>query len=177
VTSEGDRQALLRIAREAVVAAANGRDAAAVRPSGALADPAAVFVTLYARGELRGCIGRLEADWAVAAAVVHCAVSAARADPRFPAVTAAELSRISIELSILGPLEQLASIDEIEVGRHGLLVEHGRRRGLLLPQVAVEWRWEREAFLDQTCDKAGLPRDAWRHGARIWRFEAEVFGE
>jgi AmmeMemoRadiSam system protein A len=177
MTNEADRQALLRIARDAVVAAASGRDAAAIQPAGALADPAAVFVTLYDRGELRGCIGRLEADRSIAEAVVQCAVSAARADPRFPPVTTAELPHISIELSILGPLEQIGSIDEIEVGRHGLLVEHGRRRGLLLPQVAIEWRWEREAFLAQTCHKAGLARDAWRHGARIWKFEAEVFGE
>lgn len=177
MTNEDDRQVLLRIAREAVVAAASGSDAARIQPTGALADPAAVFVTLYTRGELRGCIGCLEADRSVADAVAQCAVSAARADPRFPAVIVAELPHISIELSILGSFEQLGSIDEIQIGRHGLLVEHGRRRGLLLPQVAIEWRWEREAFLAETCHKAGLPGDAWRHGARIWKFEAEVFGE
>ena len=71
----------------------------------------------------------------------------------------------------------MASLDEIEIGRHGLVVEQGWARGLLLPQVATEWRWDRQTFIEQTCHKAGLPRDAWQHGATVWKFEAEVFGE
>ena len=88
-----------------------------------------------------------------------------------------ELAGLEIEVSLLGPLEPIASPDDIEVGRHGLLVERDWQRGLLLPQVATEWRWDRETFLAQTCHKAGLPRDAWKQGARVWRFEAEVFGD
>jgi uncharacterized protein (TIGR00296 family) len=84
---------------------------------------------------------------------------------------------VDIELSLLGPLEAIAGADDVEIGRHGLVVERGWQRGLLLPQVATEWEWDRQTFLAQTCQKAGLPGDAWQHGAKLWRFEAEVFGE
>jgi uncharacterized protein (TIGR00296 family) len=87
------------------------------------------------------------------------------------------LADLQIELSILGPLEPVSGPDDIEIGRHGLVVEKDSCRGLLLPQVATEWRWDRAMFLEQTCHKAGLARDAWKHGATIWKFEAEVFGE
>jgi len=109
--------------------------------------------------------------------VTRCAVAACSADPRFPPVTPAELEQIEIEISLLGPLEPITGPQEIEIGAHGLVVEMGWQRGLLLPQVATEWKWDAEAFLAHTCHKAGLPRDAWRHGAKVWRFEAEVFGE
>ena len=92
-------------------------------------------------------------------------------------MTPAELPDIDFELSILGPLESISTLEHIEIGRHGLLVELGSRRGLLLPQVATEWQWNRETFLAQTCRKAGLPPDAWKTGAQVWRFDAEVFGE
>jgi uncharacterized protein (TIGR00296 family) len=92
-------------------------------------------------------------------------------------VTPGELADIDIELSILGPLESISAVEQIEIGRHGLLVELGWHRGLLLPQVATEWKWTRETFVAQTCHKAGLPPDAWKKGAQIWRFDAEVFGE
>lgn len=177
MTSDADRQTLLRIAREAVAAYVNGESSALVEPIGTLAQPAGAFVTLHRHGELRGCIGQVEAVEAVALVVARCAVSAASTDPRFPALTASEFPDITIELSLLRPPELVISIDEIEIGRHGLVVELNRRRGLLLPQVASEWRWERETFVAETCHKAGLPRDAWRHGAKLWKFEAEVFGE
>ena len=105
------------------------------------------------------------------------AVAACSTDPRFPPVGAAELPAIDIEISLLGPLEPIGGPADIEIGRHGLVVEKGGSRGLLLPQVATEWRWDAEAFLSQTCHKAGLPKDAWKHGAKMWRFEAEVFAE
>ena len=177
VTSEADRRALLRIAREALTAHICGRRPFAPELAGATARPAGAFVTLYIEGDLRGCIGHLGADEPLGRVVARCAVSAATSDRRFPAVNAAELVALHIELSILGALEPLADSDEIEIGRHGLVVEKGWHRGLLLPQVAVEWRWDRTTFLDQTCHKAGLPRDAWKEGATIWRFEAEVFAE
>lgn len=176
MTSEPDRQALLRLARDSIAAYLEHRalphaDApAALRPGGA-------FVSLHRRGELRGCIGQIEATQPLGAVVCRCAIAAATEDPRFPSVTAAELNEIEIELSLLGGLEPVERIEEIEVGRHGLVVEMGWHRGLLLPQVAIEWGWDRETFIARTCAKAGLPRDAWKHGATLYKFEAEVFGE
>ena len=180
MTSDADRQRLLRIARDAIAAHVSGADAGAaveVPASDSLARPGGAFVTIHHRGELRGCIGHIEANQPLPQVVRECAVAACSADPRFPPVGAVELVGLEIEVSLLGPLEPVASPDDIEVGRHGLLVEQNRHRGLLLPQVATEWRWDRETCLAQTCHKAGLPRDAWKLGAKVWRFEAEVFGE
>jgi uncharacterized protein (TIGR00296 family) len=109
--------------------------------------------------------------------IVRCAVAACSRDPRFPPVTESELGEIELELSLLGPLEPIARADDIEIGTHGLVVEQGWHRGLLLPQVAIEWNWDRETFLAHTCQKAGLVNDAWKRGAKLWRFSAEVFGE
>jgi uncharacterized protein (TIGR00296 family) len=110
--------------------------------------------------------------------VASCAVSAAQSDPRFPPVTADEIAHLHIEISVLSGFEIIQSVTDIEVGRHGLLVERDWRRGLLLPQVAPEWGWDASAFAAHTCRKAGLPTDAWPHGgATMYRFEAEVFGE
>jgi hypothetical protein len=104
-------------------------------------------------------------------------VAAASSDPRFSRVTAAEWPAVDLEISVLGALEPVDEVTTIEIGRHGLIVEHGRRRGLLLPQVATEWGWDRETFLAHTCRKAGLPPDAWRKGAQVFRFEADVFAD
>jgi AmmeMemoRadiSam system protein A len=111
--------------------------------------------------------------------VARCARDSATEDPRFPPLTPTELPDVSLEISVLGPIEAIdpADPDAVTIGRHGLIVEQGRRRGLLLPQVAAEWGWTREQFLRQTCHKAGLPPDAWQHGASVYRFDAEVFGE
>ena len=177
MTSEEDRQRLLQIARDAISACVNGVTAVELFASESLERPGGAFVSIHHRGELRGCIGHIEANRSLRRVVRECAVAACSADPRFPPVTAAELADLEIEVSLLGPLEPVASPDDIEVGRHGLLVEQNWQRGLLLPQVATEWQWDRETFLAQTCHKAGLPRDAWKHGAKVWRFEAEVFGE
>lgn len=178
MTHERDRAELLRIAREAVRARV---ERFALQPppvEGALAQPAAAFVTLHRAGALRGCIGHLQANLPLARVVAQCAASAATEDPRFPPVLPDEISELDIELSVLGALEPVATIDEVVIGRHGLLVEHGWNRGLLLPQVAIEWNWDANTFVEQTCQKAGLPRDGWpRGGARLFRFEAEVFGE
>ena len=176
MTSEQDRQRLLRIAREAIVAHVCGGSPSVDLSSDSQIRGAA-FVTIHAKGELRGCIGHIETDRPLARVVLDCAVAACSEDPRFMPVTPAEVPTLAIEVSVLGPFEPIASPDDIEVGRHGLMIEHDRRRGLLLPQVATEWRWDRETFLAQTCQKAGLRRDAWQKGAKVWRFEAEVFGE
>ena len=143
---------------------------------GKLAAPGAAFVTLTKNGRLRGCIGYTEASAALFRVVQECAVAAATEDPRFPPVTSNELPSLRVEISVLTPLVPILP-EEVEVGRHGLMVAKGRMRGLLLPQVPVEWGWDREMFLDQACVKAGLPPSAWRHGATLRAFTAEVFGE
>ena len=119
----------------------------------------------------------LGADEPLGRVVPRCAVAAASTDPRFPPVSLSEVSQLEIEISLLGPLEPIGGPADVVVGRHGLVVEREWHRGLLLPQVATEWDWDAETFLAHTCHKAGLPRDAWKHWAKVWRFEAEVFGE
>ncbi len=175
--NDDERALLLAIAREAIAAHTVGRRAPAVPFSEIAFRRAAVFVTLHRGNALRGCIGHLGVDEPFSVVVPRCAIAASSDDPRFPAVTAEEVPHLAIELSILTPLETIQGPADIEIGRHGLVVEHGWHRGLLLPQVATEWNWDAEAFLAHTCHKAGLPMDAWKRGAALWRFEAEVFGE
>lgn len=136
------------------------------------------FVTLKIHGSLRGCIGYIEPVKSLAEAVSDVAEKAALEDPRFPPVTRAELGEIEIDVSALTPRELMKSPDEIEIGKHGLIVELGYSRGLLLPQVATEYGWDREEFLAQTCWKAGLPPEAWKDPrARVYLFSAEVFSD
>ena len=176
MTPESERRALLRLARDSIAAHLEHRTAPPAETPVA-GRPGAAFVSIHNHGDLRGCIGHIEPTEPVGAVIARCAVAAATEDPRFPRVTTSELSEIDIELSLLGPLQPVLSLDEIEVGRHGLVVEMGWHRGLLLPQVATEWGWDRAMFVTQTCLKAGLPTDAWQRGAKLYRFEAEVFGE
>ncbi len=138
---------------------------------------AGAFVTLRINGRLRGCIGYPEPELPLIEVVERCAVSAAISDPRFPPLTKAEWSDVDLEVSVLGPIRLVDDIRDVIVGRDGLIVESGRRRGLLLPQVAVEWNWDAVEFAAQTCLKAGLPRDAWLKGAKLFKFEAEVFSD
>ena len=175
--TETEQRAIVAIARAAVRGAVTGR-APAPPPLTDLPDASGAFVTLKKNGELRGCIGTLECRRPLHEEVARVAVSAALEDPRFPPVGVAELDELDVEVSVLGPLEPIDPLDPdaIVIGRHGLVVEQGARRGLLLPQVATEWKLDREAFLAQTCAKAGLPADAWRRGAQVYRFAAEVFG-
>ena len=179
MTSDPDRHRLLRIARDAIVAHVGGRSS----PENVVCDGepsgrrGGAFVTLLRGGELRGCVGHIEMDEPLVDVVRRCAVAACSTDLRFPPVVASELTQIALELSLLGPLEPIGGPDEVEISRHGLVVEKGRHRGLLLPQVASEWNWNARQFLEHTCRKAGLAPDAWKHDAKLWRFEAEVFGE
>lgn len=138
---------------------------------------AGAFVSLHAQGELRGCIGFPGASQPLDQVVAYCAIAAATEDPRFPPVTGRELPGLAIEISVLTPITPVADVSEIEVGRDGLVIEQGPRRGLLLPQVASEYGWDRETFLSHTCLKAGLPAGAWRTGAHVSRFQAQVFSE
>jgi len=168
---------LLRVARAAIAASVTGAPPPPDESTGVMANRAGAFVTIHNHGELRGCIGHVEADEALGRLIPRMAIAACSSDPRFPRVDSRELPDIDLEISVLGPLEPVASPGEIEIGRHGVVVELGWHRGLLLPQVATEWKWDSETFVAHTCHKAGLPRDAWRHGAKMFRFEAEVFGE
>lgn len=140
------------------------------------------FVTLLASETLRGCIGRVTADRVLGEVVRDMTVAAARDDPRFPPVTADELSDLRIAISVLGELVRIAppAVDpgRIVIGRDGLVVRRGRALGLLLPQVAVEYEWDAVAFLAAACQKAGLAADAWRDPAtEVLAFEADVFAE
>lgn len=175
--SEPERRSLLETARQAIADELAGRPHASRGSDGIFGRRSGVFVSLHHRGELRGCIGYPDGEQPLGVSVPRCAVSAATGDPRFAAVTAGELPEIDIEISLLTPVEPVNDPADIQVGRDGLIVEQHRRRGLLLPQVAVEWKWDRDTFLSQTCAKAGLPRDAWKRGASIFRFQAEVFGD
>jgi AmmeMemoRadiSam system protein A len=177
--TDSQKRTLLDLARGAVTARVSGVGHPARPTDVDLPAASGVFVTIKRRGELRGCLGTLDSKGPLADDVLRCAGDAASADPRFPRVAAAELPELSLEVSVLGPLEPVDPMDPaaIAVGRHGLVAEQGHRRGLLLPQVASERGWTVEQFLQQTCIKAGLAADAWRRGARIWRFDAEVFGE
>ena len=174
---EADRALLVTLAREAIRTAVMGAPAPVPPVAAVCQRSVGVFVTLTSRGALRGCIGQTEPDDPIGLLIVHCAVAAALDDPRFPPVSAGELGALAVEISVLTRPESVISVDQIAVGRHGLIVALGSRRGLLLPQVASENGWSREQFLAHTCRKAGLPIDAWRRGAEIFSFEAEIFGD
>jgi len=176
--SADEKKVLLALAREAVSRFVSKREVV-VPPAdrASFLIPRAAFVTIRKRGELRGCIGYIEPVLPLAQTVVQVAIAAATEDTRFPAVTAAELGNLEFEVSVLTPLRELANPRSVEVGRHGLVIARDGRRGLLLPQVATENRWDRETFLAQACLKAGLPPDAWRKGATVEVFEAIVFRE
>lgn len=175
--TDGERTELLGIARRAMTGWLREGTVPEERPdSQTLRAPGAAFVTLYHRGRLRGCIGYTEARAPLYRTVQECAVAAATEDQRFPPVTAREAGEIRFEISVLSPLVRV-SAEEVTVGVHGLMIRKGMRRGLLLPRVAIEHGWDRATFLIQVCAKAGLPPDAWKGGAELYSFTAEVFGE
>jgi uncharacterized protein len=138
--------------------------------------PCGAFVTLHKDGQLRGCIGYIEPCASLRDTIRDMAVAAAFSDPRFPKLEASEFEGMDVEISILSPIFPIKA-ESVEVGIHGLIVSLGGRRGLLLPQVPVEQGWDRVYFLQHTCLKAGLPTDAWQHGAKLEAFTACVFGE
>lgn len=176
-----DQRRLLRWAREAIeTAVGNAPDPHIPESelSPALRAPRAAFVTLTEAGQLRGCIGRLDPDRTLWENVVHAAVSAAIADPRFAPVSPAELGRIRIEISVLDPPVEISDPAEFDPAVHGIIVERGPRRGLLLPGLGTEYGWSREQTLAAACWKGGLPLDAWRDpDTRLSVFTAFVFGE
>ncbi len=174
--SPEERRILLGLAHRSIESALAKQPIDAVAPSDHLAEPRGAFTTLHLLGELRGCIGYVLPVSSLYQTVTESAREAAFDDPRFQPVTEDEAPHLKIEISVLSVPRPIKP-EEVEVGKHGLIVTAGARRGLLLPQVAPEWGWDRETFLEQTCLKAGLAPDAWQHGAQLQAFTAEVFGD
>lgn len=181
--TDAEREDLLRRARHAAARALGlpeGKRELPL-PAGRLAEPGASFVTWKRDGRLRGCIGSVEPWRPLAEDVERNAVAALVRDPRFAPAQARDLRWLSVEVSVLGPLEEVTEpLGQLEIGVHGVVVKKGSRSGLLLPQVAPEWGWDVPTLLAQVCLKAGLPEEAWKEGsspAAIYRFSAEVFGE
>ena len=172
------RRARLGRARQAIVQAVCSQSIADFpAPAGRLAEPGGAFVTIHCASRLRGCVGRTDRTLALAETVAQCAIGAALRDTRFRPIEPAEIDRMSIEISVLSELHLLAH-DELEAGKHGLVIVRGERRGLLLPQVAAERGWSIERFLDETCGKAGLEPGAWRDPeTKVLAFTAEIFSE
>ena len=178
--NDQQRTKLLEVARQSVMAICCGD----TEPDLTTDDPAltavqGAFVTLHKPdGDLRGCIGHIEGHLPLIETVAGMAVAAATQDPRFPRVRCEEVPGLHIEISAMSPITEVEKTEDIEVGRHGLIVTCGYRRGLLLPQVATEYQWTCDEFLCHTCLKAGLPPHAWKDEAtKIECFEAEVFSE
>ena len=174
--SPEERRLLLQLAHTSIEAHLRGQKPDVTPPSEHLAERRGAFTTLHLDGKLRGCIGYVFPVATLYQTVAETAASAAFEDPRFYPVEEDEARRLKIEISVLSPLKQIEA-DEVEVGKHGLVVTYIGRRGLLLPQVPLEWGWDRETFLEQTCMKAGVPPDAWKKGAKLEGFTAEVFAE
>jgi AmmeMemoRadiSam system protein A len=177
--STDDKKELLRIARNSIDAAVKSKPIVpSASASAALNELCGAFVTLHLLGELRGCIGYIEARFPLRETVEEVAQKAALEDPRFPPLSPKEVGNVEIEISVLSPLKKVSDVNEIVVGKHGLVIDAGYTRGLLLPQVATEWGWGREQFLSQTCRKAGLPSDAWKQKkVTIYSFTSAVFSE
>ncbi len=176
--TEEERKTLLALARQALEEGVLGPlvPREIPDPTPALTEPRGAFVTLRKHGQLRGCIGHVQTSEPLYKTVQKCAVASALADPRFVSVTPDEVPELHMEISVLSRPAEITP-EQIVIGEHGLIISQGCRRGLLLPQVPVTWKWDRMQFLEETCAKAGLPKDAWLRGARIEAFTAEVFEE
>lgn len=176
--TESEKGTLLKMARAAIESAVLGGPGKEFdAKSEELKRDSGAFVSIHRRGRLRGCIGTFASPNPLYKTVVDMAVAAASKDPRFSPVAPEELKHIEIEISVLSPLKEISDPSEIEIGRHGLYIVKDGKRGVLLPQVAIEHGFDRDTFLEQTCVKAGLPPHEWREGAAIFIFEAEIFKE
>jgi AmmeMemoRadiSam system protein A len=174
-----EKQALLAIARQAIVhGVQTGQEYVEPREEKALNRRNGCFVTIKQNGQLRGCIGNFQSELPLFKEVARMAQASASNDPRFYPLKENDLDSFTLEISVLSPLNKIESIEDIEVGKHGIYIEKSFYRGVLLPQVATEHNWDRLTFLKQTCIKAGLPTDAWEaDDADIYVFSAQVFGE
>ena len=176
--TEADQQLLLQIARDAVQAyLVDRKPCLPAVPSGALSECHGIFVTLHKDDKLRGCIGNIHSVSPVYRSAAECAIAAAVGDPRFMPLMRDELPEVEFEISVLSQLQRIVDIQDIEIGKHGLYITKRNARGLLLPQVAAMYGWDRETFLQETCKKAGLRPDDWKHDATIESFTAVVFSE
>jgi AmmeMemoRadiSam system protein A len=177
--SREERESLLALARNTIKGKLEGIDMPRYVPPGpVLEEPRGAFVTIHKKGSLRGCIGIVEAIKPLWRTVHEMAVASAFQDPRFPPLEKNEYDEIDIEISVMSPVERVDSVDEIEVGTHGIIIKRGFQQGLLLPQVAREEGWNRDTFLQHTCYKAGLMGECWKkQGTEIYVFSAEVFSE
>nr|MBU1328950.1 AmmeMemoRadiSam system protein B [Candidatus Omnitrophota bacterium] len=177
--SKEEKAKLLEIAKFSIIEAVTGkRQFLPNVTEERLKENCGAFVTIKENNQLRGCIGYIQAVKPLYETVKDVAKSAAVNDYRFSPVGQDELDKLELEISVLTPLKKIKDISEIEVGRHGLVIKQGFNSGLLLPQVATEYNWDRDTFLQQTCRKAGLSHDAWKDKAtEIYIFSAEVFGE
>jgi len=175
--TQEEKDYLKNLVRLRIAGRLAGRDVQVPQPpTDTLREPFGAFVTLSLRGRLRGCIGHIIGDKPLYETIGEMAEAAAFGDPRFPPLSRAEFDEVAVEISILSPLAPCPDPKLVEVGRHGLLLRRSGRSGLLLPQVPVEWGWDRETFLDQTCHKAGLEPGCWKNPETvIFWFEAEVF--
>jgi AmmeMemoRadiSam system protein A len=174
--SPEERQFLLRLAHDAVESLVLGRKPIVEAANSHLQEPRGVFTTIYRHGELRGCVGYVAPVSPLFQAVIETARAAASQDTRFVPVSSEEARDLRISLSVLSRLRAIEA-EQVEIGKHGLVVSMGGRRGLLLPQVPVEHGWDRITFLEQTSRKAGLSTDAWKTGATLEGFTAEVFAD
>jgi uncharacterized protein len=173
-----EQRLILELARRAITARLGDRNLPSPRnPPLRLLVQQGAFVTLHLGATLRGCVGMVPPLRPLVTTVMECAAAAATADPRFSPLEASELERVTIEISALNPPFRIAEPSQVALGTHGLMITAGRRRGLLLPQVAVEQGWNATIFLEETCVKAGLPPDAWARGAIVEAFSAQVFSE
>jgi AmmeMemoRadiSam system protein A len=174
--SEEEKVELKKLARNTIESVLSGKEEETVNISEKLREKGGAFVTIKKKGDLRGCIGYIRAVLPICETVKEASIQAAFHDPRFNPVNKNEWKDIDIEISVLTPMKKIEDTGEIEVGVHGLYIEQGYHSGLLLPQVATEHNWDRMTFLEQTCFKAGLPRDAWKSkDTHIYIFSADVF--
>jgi AmmeMemoRadiSam system protein A len=174
--SEKDKEQLKEMAKKAIESVLYGQSGAAFKPSENLKEKGGAFVTIKKKGDLRGCIGYIRAVLPIHQTVKEAAIQAAFHDPRFAPVNKNEWKDIEMEISVLTPMRKIKDVEEIEVGKHGLYIEKGYDSGLLLPQVATEYNWDRMTFLEHTCYKAGLQRDAWKSkDINIYVFSADIF--
>ena len=183
--NDNEGQIAVHMARQAIEAETRDADMGSIHAPVSFKEKRGVFVTLstYPDHDLRGCIGYPEPDFSLAKAILQAAEGACH-DPRFPALKAKELDNIVVEVSVLTPPEEIVIADRknlpdvVKVGVDGLIMENGRHRGLLLPQVPVEWQWNSITFLEQTCLKAGLLPDMWLDkSTKVFKFQGEVFSE
>ncbi|HEY4662188.1 MAG TPA: AmmeMemoRadiSam system protein A [Candidatus Humimicrobiaceae bacterium] len=173
------KKILLKIARESITNTIHFGTVPEYRINDAVLNTkCGAFVTLHIGGNLRGCIGNITADTPLWETIRNMAIESAMRDPRFPSVSLNELEDIDIEISVLSPLKKIKNLEEIKVGKHGLFIKKGFYQGLLLPQVATDYKWNKVQFLEQTCFKAGLNKDCYKQvSTEIYIFSAIVFGE